>query len=75
MGDCTLLVGVQVGTVFREDNLISVRDIKCAYFSSEILFLELYSKEIIRDKYDLKNSGCVTYDMTLDLPKCPCLHP
>lgn len=47
-------MGVQVGTVFREDNLISARDIKYAYFSSELLFLELYLKEIIRDKYDLK---------------------
>lgn len=54
MGGCTWLVGVQVGTVFREDNLISARDIKYAYFSSELLFLELYLKEIIRDKYDLK---------------------
>lgn len=44
-------------------------------FSSEILFLEPYSKEIIRDKYDLKNSGRVTSDMPLDLPKCPFLQP
>lgn len=39
-------------------------------FHQEFYFWS-YSEEIIRDTWNVKNSGCVADDVILDLPKYP----
>lgn len=49
-----------IGTIFRGDNLTSVRNMNYVYLWPQNLFLKWYCKEIIRDKHKVTSSGCVT---------------
>lgn len=49
-----------IGTILREDNLTTVRNMNYVYPWPQNLFLKWYCKEIIKDKNKMTSSGCVT---------------
>lgn len=49
-----------IGTIFREDNLTSVKSMNYVYLWPQNLFLKWYCKEIIKDKHKVTSSECVT---------------